>query len=374
VALTDPPAHEVLDRRRAVKAESPRRLFRHGKLVVAIVAPLLAPGAVFSAPAQDKKPVAQIGPSDLSVCGAPPRAKTDKERLCLRGKVRAVTTETRTVRAQGGGLVEDPIYLVTKETYDERGNRTLIEISDSGNGPGPVGVVFRRGVNSFDEQGRMTSSTWYEAGTDEPVSVVAYSYDERGNRVKTDSWRTKSDAHIVQKFSYDAEGHEDGTTFSRLTPDGWQTSKSKSVTTVEGGLTRVRSYSTGGALRGRTEVLRDGRGNPLREENYVADARGEEQLQWKVTYRYDREGFLREVIYHKAEASFGARAVYEYDEKGNCASLTRYNADGTVAVAEQREYEYDAAGNWVTRVSFIQWWENRAPEPYNIARRQITYY
>lgn len=140
------------------------------------------------------------------------------------------------------------------------------------------------------------------------------------------------------------------------------------------GLISVRTYSPDGALNGRTEVLRDERGNVLSEELYLADARGEEQLRRKVTYRYDREGFLREVVYHKAEASLGARAVYEYDEQGNCTSLTRYDADGTFAAALQRKYEYDAAGNWVTCVSLSRWWENRAPEPYNIVRRQIAYY
>jgi hypothetical protein len=221
-----------------VKAESPRRLFRHGKLVVVIVAPLLLLGASVSAPAQDKqdkRPVVQIGDGDLSLCGASPRAKNDSEKSCLRGKVRAITKEAKTARPLGGGFVEGDLYSVNKETYDERGNRTLIEISDSGNGPGPVGVVFRRGVNSYNEQGRMTSSTWYEPGADEPSSVLAYSYDERGNRVKIDSWRTKPDMHLIQEFSFDAEGHEVETTFSRLTPDGWQTSKSKNVTTVEGG-------------------------------------------------------------------------------------------------------------------------------------------
>ncbi|MDX6484426.1 MAG: hypothetical protein QOE95_2197 [Gaiellaceae bacterium] len=358
-----------------MKAVRPRGLFRHGKLFAAIVAPLLSLG-VAAAPAQDKqdkKAVVRVGESELSRCGASPSAKTSSEKSCLQGKVRGITTEARMARALGGGLVEGALYSVAKDTYDERGNVTLIELSDSGNGPGPVGVVFRRGVNSYDEQGRMTSSKWYEAGADEPASVVAYSYDERGNRVRIDSWRTKPDAHLIMETSYDAEGREVGSSSSRLTPDGWQTSKSKKVTTVEGGLTSVRSYSPGGALRGRTEVLRDERGNILDEELYRTDARGEEQLQLKITYRYDRKGFLIEVIYHKADASFGARAVYEYDEKGNCTSLTRYNADGTFAGAVRREYEYDAVGNWVTFVSFSQPLENRAPEPYSIVRRLITY-
>jgi hypothetical protein len=360
-----------------VKAETPRRLSQHGRLVVVIVATLLLLGVAVSAPAQDKrekKPVVDISDGDLSRCGAYARVKTDGKKSCLRGNVRAIKEEARPAQPHGGGYIEGVLYSVIKESYDGRGNLTFVEISDGGNGPGPVGVLFRRGVNSYDEQGRMTSAKWYEAGADEPSSVVAYSYDERGNMVKVDSWRTKPDAHHIQESSFDAEGHEVETTFNRLTPDGWQTSKSKNVTTVEGGLTSVRTYSPDGALKGRTEVLKDERGNVLSEELYLTDAQGEEQLRRKVTYRYDREGFLREVVYHKADARLGARAVYEYDEMGNCTSLTRYNADGTFAAALQRKYEYDAAGNWVTCVSFSRWWENRAPEPYNVVRRQIAYY
>jgi hypothetical protein len=361
-----------------VRSERPRRLFRRRRLVAAILAPLLSLGAVSAPaqdrPAQDKKAEVRIGDSELSLCGKSRHAQNYEKSLCLRGRVRAITTESRTARAQGGGLVEGALYSVVRDTYDERGNLTLVEISDSGNGPGPLGVVFRRGVNRYDGQGRMTSSTWYEAGADEPSSGVAYEYDGRGNKVKTDSWRTKPDAHLIWETSFDAEGHEVGTTSRNLTPDGWKTSKVKMVTTVEGGLTRVRTYSPDGTLKGRTEGLRDERGNVLSEELYRTDARGEEQLYWKVTYRYDRKGFLKEVIYHKSHAALGARAVYEYDGQGNCTSLTRYNADGTFAVAARREYEYDAAGNWVTCVSFSQPWENRAPEPYIIVRRRITYY
>lgn len=356
-----------------MKAGNSRRFLRRGRLVAAILSLLLSLGAA-PAPAQDGKAVVRIGDGELSLCGALPRAQTAGEKLCLRGKIRAVTTEARTARAQGGGLVEGPVYFVGRDTYDERGNLTLAELSDSGNGPGPVGVVFRRGVNSYDEQGRMTGSKWYEPGADEPSSAIAYTYDGRGNRVKVDSWRTKPDAHVIQEFSFDDEGHEVGSISSTLTPDGWKTIKSRKVTTVEGGLTIVRSYSPEGAPRGRTEVLKDERGNILSEELYQANARGEERLQWKVAYRYDRRGLLREVVYHKAGAWLGARAVYEYDEQGNCTSLTRYNADGTFAAAVRREYEYDATGNWVTCVSFSRPSEDGAPEPYKIVRRRITYY
>lgn len=357
-----------------MKTERPRRPFRKGRLFAAVAAALLSFSVAAAQDRPDRKAVVQIGDGELSKCGAPPSAKTSSEQRCLRGRVRTVTTEARRARAEGGAPVGGAPYFVGRDTYDERGNLTLAELSDSGNGPGPVGVVFRRGLNSYDEQGRMTGSKWFEAGSDEPASVVAYTYDERGNRVKIDSWRTKPDSHIIMESSYDAEGREVGSSVSRLTPEGWQTSKSRRVTAVEGGLTVVRTYSADGAPRGRTEVLRDARGNTLGEEVYHTDARGEEQLRLKITYRYDERGLLREVVYHKADAWLGSRAVYEYDEQGNCTSLTRYRADGSFAVAVERRYEYDAAGNWVAFVSFSRSGENRAPVPYTIVRRRITYY
>jgi len=361
-----------------VRAERPRSLFRRAKLAAATVIPLLLLGAAFAhaqdRPAADRKAAVHVSDSELSKCGAAPLRGEFYERACLRGGVRMVTTEARTARAQGDGLVEGALYFVGRNTYDARGNLVLSELSDSGNGPGPVGVVFRRGVFCYDEQGRQTASKWYAAGADEPLSAVAYTYDERGNRVKIDSWRTKPDMHSIQEFSYDAEGRQVGTSFSDLKPDGWKTSRSRRVTTVEGGLTVVRSYSAEGAPRGRTEVLKDERGNVLSEELYRADARGEDELQWKATYRYDERGFLREVVYHKAEAWLGARAVYEYDEHGNCTSLTRYGAGGTFAAAAERRYEYDSAGNWVKFVSFTRPSEGAAPVPFDIVRRRITYY
>ena len=286
-----------------MKRERHAGFFGRAKLAAAIVVPLFALGAAAAlaqekksdAPAQKKSDV-RISDGDLSLCGASARAKTDSKKSCLRESVRTVTTEARTARMQDGSMVEGVLYFVGRDTYDKRGDRTLVELSDSGNGPGPVGVVFRRGVQSFDEQGRMTSSKWFEPGADEPASAISYTYDERGNRIKTDSWRTKPDAHLIFESSYDAEGHEVGTAFKHLTPEGWKTSKNKNVTTVEGGLTSVRTYSQDGALRGRTEVLKDERGRVLSEELYGTDERGEEQLQRKVTYRYDERGLLGEVV------------------------------------------------------------------------------
>lgn len=357
-----------------MNAQNPRGLIRHRNLIRASIAALLplalaAAGVVPGAAQQEarrKKAEVQIGPGEMDACGPHPRSESGSE--CLRGKVMTITGEQRPVRMQGGRAVEGELFSTVKVNYDERGNRTLVL------GSGPVGLPDRRHVYSYDAQGRMTGVEIYEAGTDAPKSVVLYSYDERGNRVKLDSTRTEPDARMIQEFSYDEEGREVGGSTSHLTAGVWRTHTHKTAVTVEGKTIHSRSYSPEGVLRGRVTTLKDDRGNTLGEELYRVGARGEEQLRWKAAYRYDEKGFLREVFYHKADEWLGARAVYEYDERGNMTSLKRYHGDGTFAVGGHREYEYDAAGNWVKRVTSHWLSESGPAQPYRVERRHITYY
>ena len=142
-----------------MKVPRPRRHFRRGKLIPVIIATLLpliaAAGVVLGAAApqaRNKKVEVQIAAADMNLCGPIRERKIDRDVFCLRGKVKTVMTEMRSARAQGGRVVEGVVYAIIKEHFDERGNRTLLEISD--NAPGPVGVVYRRLVFSFDARGR----------------------------------------------------------------------------------------------------------------------------------------------------------------------------------------------------------------------------
>lgn len=357
-----------------MNAHRPGRLVRLRNLTRASIAALLplviaeagvAPVAA-QQEARSKKAEVRIGAGEMDGCGAHPKSESGRE--CLRGKVMTIIGEQRPVLMRGDRAVEGELFSTVKVNYDERGNRTLVVDS------GPAGVPDRRHVYTYDAQGRMTRMESYEAGTDAPKSVLLYSYDERGNRIKIDSMRTEPDARMVQEFSYDAEGREVGGSFSHLTAGVWQTQTHRTAVAVEGKTTHSRSYTPDGTLRGRVSTLKDDRGNTLGEELYRVAEGGEEQLRWKATYRYDEKGFLREVFYHKADEWLGARAVYEYDERGNMTSLTRYHADGTFAVSEHREYEYDAAGNWVKRVTSHWLSENGPAQPYRVDRRHITYY
>jgi hypothetical protein len=283
--------------------------------------------------------------------------------------VKTIKGEARVAPAQGGRVVEGDPYLVYEENYDERGNKTLVAISD--NSPGPVGVVYRRLVYIPDAQGRLSRYESYPHGWTQPHDVIVYSYDERGNRVRVETTRTGTSIHAVQEFSHDAEGRVTEHSFSTAA-DGWK--RHRSVQSYEGNLIHSGAVSEAGVQTARGTILTDERGNPLSVEHYRIDARGEEHLIRKVTYEYDRRGFLTEVRYHKAEEWLKARAVYEYSERGDLTRLTRYNADGSFAGSEHREYVYDAAGNWVKRVTSLRASEGGPLVPQRVERRSIKYY
>ncbi|MBV8858564.1 MAG: hypothetical protein JOZ02_16645 [Acidobacteria bacterium] len=355
----------------------PGRPFRRKNLFGAFIVPVLslvtlagrAPGAGYPRP-QGGGGAVRVVPSDMDMCAAPARPGDAWDGFCLRGKVKALTDELRAARVEGGRVEDGELIEIVKESFDGRGRRTLREMSS--NHPGPVGAAFSKLVYSYDPSGRMTGWMSYEAGSTVPELVVVLSYDERGNRVRAEATGAKPGARYVQEFTYDAGGRLVGDSFSRLTDGGWQTHRQ--VVTFEGAVAHVRVYSPDGALASRGTTLSDGRGHLLGEEGYRVNAQGEEELDRKVTYRYDPKGRLTEVIYQRAEERLGARAVYEYDESGNVTSLTRYNADGSFAASGHREYEYDAAGNWVRRVDSARSSEGAAPAPYLVERRHITYY
>ena len=355
----------------------PRNRFRLRKLITAIIAPLLP--LVMSGAAQPQAPNKKVNEqtisADMNLCGPTRKSKpgrdafTDWDGFCLRGKVRTITDEDRKTWIQGGLLVEGDVYGITETHFDERGNITLREVSH--NKFGPAGAYHRRSVFNSDAQGRLTGWKSFADGESGAEQELVYSYDGRGNRIRMETKRPDVGVHIIREFSYDPEGRK-GEERS-LSPEGRETFKV--VHAYEGNLTHSRGYSRDGTHTKGVRLLHDDRGGLLSEEHYSLDAQGGENIWRKVTYKYDRRGFLTEIHYHKAEEEpRGAGVVYEYDERGNVASLTKYRADGSFAVSEHREYEYDGDGNWVKRVSSRRISENGAAVPYRVEHRSLTYY
>jgi hypothetical protein len=359
-----------------MNAQRARGPFRLRKLVPAIIAPLLPlvmSGAALPQ-AQNQKVKEWTISAALDLCGPTRKSKpgrdalTDWDGFCLQGKVKTLIGEDRTTRAEDGLLVEGDVYAISKNHFDERGNLALREAGD--NTFGPIRLVYRL-TCSFDAQGRKTGCKSFADAESGPYQELVYSYDERGNRVRMETKRPDMGAHFISEFSYDAEGRK--VEERSLSPEGRVTFKV--VYTYEGNLTHSRGYSSGGTHTKGLRLLHDDRGNLLSEEHYSLDARGGENVWRKVTYKYDRRGFRTEVNYHKAdEGPDGARVVYEYDERGNVASLTKYLADGSFAVSEHREYEYDAGGNWVKRVIWRRYSAGGPLVPQRVERRRLTYY
>jgi hypothetical protein len=301
---------------------------------------------------------------DVWVCGALRHPKSDSERSCLQGKVKTVRGERRSVAVWGGRLVEAPaIYF--EESYDERGNKTEV-VGNNAALSDPKRTIF-----SFDDKGRPTGNKLFVARSPDPVEVRAYSYDERGNKIKDEVIRPEADQRSVIEYSYDAKGRKTEESYGFWNINGWA---HKTVYTYEGNVVRHVIYSKDGAVTGKGVSVYDDDHHLVSEEQYAVAAGGEPTLWRKVSYRYDARGLTVETLYEKAEERLGARAVYGYDERENLKSVTRYRGDGSFIVREVIEYKYDARGSWVERLSSYQRSEEGEPEPFFVERRVITYY
>ena len=172
----------------------------------------------------------------------------------------------------------------------------------------------------------------------------------------------------------------------------------------------LKVFNIDGGLVSRVEIIRDARGNPLEETQYIGDsfpmgacasdscsneemeALSEEQkaefaaefarvfspgtAMSRHTHRYDAEGRLIEsnLTMMGMEVS---RQTFAYDEHGNKSEEVSYNESGTLAGKALFTREYDEHGNWTRElVSTASTWdaEFELSTPAHVTRRLITYW
>ena len=150
------------------------------------------------------------------------------------------------------------------------------------------------------------------------------------------------------------------------------------------------TYSPGGFLKTHYAYQVDANGKVLKEETYRAN-----QLESAVTYTYNKQGDPVEIRYYdhegnllqKVESKFNKQHLavntrtYDKDNKLLNTTTKKYNAKGdcvklqaeTKLPKKQKnvatyEYKYDAQGNWISKMTFIN------GEPRQIIERTFTYY
>jgi TonB family protein len=92
---------------------------------------------------------------------------------------------------------------------------------------------------------------------------------------------------------------------------------------------------------------------------------------------YDAKGNkLQSAYYPAASGSLTGREVYKYDDRGNIAEMSMFNADGTLLAKEVYKYEFDKVGNWTRMLTSVAIFHGGKVsfDPSEVTYRSITYY
>ncbi|HET7462969.1 MAG TPA: hypothetical protein VFJ82_17080 [Longimicrobium sp.] len=292
----------------------------------------------------------------------------------LRGPVRSV-------RQTSTGVMSNDVAVVT--TYDRMGHRAELLTYRAND-------LRSRLVYTWDERGRNTGWEFYEvprsggphAGYQEsppgtPLSTVperhVYVLDDAGHRMEEREILPNGTLLGRTEFAYDSAGRTRLMThFDARGELSWRTAQEydaagrvraqrQSFSGVEGesrtvyaydergNLALMESYDSYGRLEARQVTRYDGAGHKLEEEIYDGA-----QPRWRIEYRYDAEGRLREKETFDANPRLLAmpprpqpgKVVYTYQpDGGQTVEMIRYDPGG--APSGRRVERFDASGKRV---------------------------
>jgi hypothetical protein len=342
--------------------------------------------------------------------------KTDREKHGLRGPVKSVLVETAQFEEQDGQSTEKPWFSHTS-TFNQEGWLTE-QVNRN-----PDGSEWRA-VSDYSASGKLLATRNYDP-SGALSGEVRYIHDEEERLVAEQHMTQDGNVSTPTAYAYESGGRKikiqeldfTGEMNVMVGIEGTNTSviagEAKRIETRyddQGEAVEVMVFNTEGTLVSRVEIVRDARGNPLEETQYVGDvvpfgpcasglcsteemaAVTEEQkadfaaeitrmfspgtAMSQHTHRYDVEGRLIEskLTMMGMEAS---RQTFAYDEAGNNIEEISYNEDGTLGSKAIFTREYDEHGNWTNElVSTASSWdvEFELSTPVHVTRRTITYY
>ena len=271
--------------------------------------------------------------------------KSDREKANLLGPVRSVRSETIEYKdetlKQRVGIGESGSV-----TYDEKGNEierntSLIQ-----------GSFASKEVRTYDATGKLIGSV---SSTDDGVDerrVYAY---ENGKLV-----------HVV---SYDANGKLDSKQFNSYGPDGRLLEE---------------KYVVGKSAFGKTVFKYDQSGNLSEMAFYTPDGKrslavmGPCRGTHRVTYTYNDERKPTRMAHSDPDGEVKWSWQYSYDSKGMITTeILQYLSVRQTFVYV---YEYDSRGNWIKKITTIDYGLKNNPPPIaprstaSVTSREISYY
>lgn len=142
------------------------------------------------------------------------------------------------------------------------------------------------------------------------------------------------------------------------------------------------AYGEDGALLYTNVYTYDNNARRAEHVSYKAD--GAALSRWVVVF--DGRGRIAETKAYNAEGALSSWNVHRRDERGNEIESSLYKEDGALVEVQKggcsylnrfvSDYEFDAAGNWVTQVISMPFLRDGRAElqPFATKRRTIVYY
>jgi hypothetical protein len=208
----------------------------------------------------------------------------------------------------------------------------------------------------FDEAGRLIEDfSEGRAVCEEDEPRLKYLYDESGILIRKD------------KYDWDGEVHMGYSTF-RYSEDGGHVEDSFYFADEnKAELGHSTAFDEAGRIV--STVNFDSDGKPIEPGSYPQGSN--ETIEKTLP-----DGLRVEVKLFKPDGTYSHKTITEYDIAGRVVNYSAYEADGTMYLRHEYEYELDSYGNWTKQFN-IYWvigWGPFKLIPFTVTRRKIEYF
>lgn len=344
--------------------------------------------------------------------------KSDAEKAGLLGRVKSVEWGRIEYPLKDGRGVEGKKIPVQLTTFNEDGNKAGVT---SFNEDGSVSVKV---TYLYDGQGRGVGTEGYSVmkqgkGGKTYRQKSVYTLDERGNRVEEVGYQSDGTLSHRRLSKYDAKGNKIEDVYYSW--NGSRVGKLAYTYDERGNELTQTSYDADDAVSFKTASTYDAQGRKTEWVQHIG-----ETLRYRMLYRYDEKGRLKEhetfeygvppharsshapvpgrVVFTydddkgtKEEATYDAEGALErkvvtgLDGKGNEIARSEFAADGSRKYSQLQWYDkdklvrtvdgesstkvgYDEQGNWTRKTFLIRPKDSDRPEAHGGEYRIITYY
>ena len=230
------------------------------------------------------------------------------------------------------GKVESKTSSIYLQVIDEKSGKTI-----------PVSRKVPYSVTRFNQDGLLIQVIKYDSD-DNIRSLKLYEYDDNDNKVEEREYYNSGKLRFKSIYNYSNEGRNVEVEYWRYQPNGDYVSNIKTL-----------KYNNNGKLLefihiSKKIIYKYDLQNNLTEELSFSPGGN---LFSKITYAYDKQGIVNEMIVDNSEDTFrNGRTLFKHNNQGDFIEIIRYDADGKLGIKTTKTIEYDMQENPIKSTEF----------------------